>query len=377
MSIEAAIFELLNKDRFFAEVILMLDRIRDPKIPMGGAGVTIVPKPTLRYHPDVFIKNSRETGANLLKHEVLHLMLGHLTRGGKWTLEKNVAADLAVNCMIPGFQTLNMYDEKTDSWSKQDLCTVEILGKQIPNILPNQTYEWYLKLLQQEGKEKSRNGDDHSGWEEGAGSELSDNQVKGLIQEGYERAVRAGSQPSSAVVDLVKRLLAGHNPWRRELQRFPQDAEITAHEGTWRRRNRRIPLAQPGSKPIRKTKIAVGIDVSGSVDTKLRNEFYSEVFKIEASGAEVIAVFFDSTVCAVVPWAEISRFKKTPGGGGTNFAPPIQKAKDLKVDGLIMLTDGMNQDTISKPRFPVIWAIPKTLEFSAPFGKKIQLELGG
>lgn len=376
--LERAMMRLINEDRFYAEVLMQLERKADPKLPMGSAAVGINPRPTLYYHPDVFEINDVETAKNILKHEVGHLILEHLTRFTKMTPKHNIAVDLAVNSLIPGFQTIRV--STPEGIKEVKLATVANMKAQIPALIEGQTAEWYLKMIDEQiAKDKDpgepEGGDDHSKWGDGKGepgSELDEHQVKGLLQNAVERTQNAGGVVPDGVRDLVKRLLAGRNDWQRLLQRFPQDAEVAFTEDTRRRRNRRYGLQYPGSRKVRKVKIVVGIDVSGSVFGPLLERFFSEVDKI-AQFATVEAAFFDHKVQKVIAWEEFRKLKQIPGGGGTMFQPMLDEAAKRKADGLIMLTDGFNFDQTTKPKYPVLWAVPEQFNYTPQFGTLVKI----
>jgi predicted metal-dependent peptidase len=385
--ITSAMMHLIRTDRFFAEILMAMDRRIDDKIPHGAAGVTIKPRPTLHYHSGIFANNTVQAGADLLKHESLHLLFNHIVRGGaggKMSHQvKNIAMDLAVNSFINGFQEINIL--KDGEWVPSKLCTVANYKKDMPELKLGQTYEWYMSVLkkympelEQKGCSEGGNGqvDDHSQWTDAQGSEYDVNQVKGIVQGAYERATGAGWQPNDQLRDLVKKLLSTENPWKRELQRFPQDAEVAWREGTWRRRNRRTPGWQPGERKERKVKIHAGFDTSGSVGGPLISAFFAELQKMEDAGADVMVHFFDHQVQGSYSLDDAKKLKQVPGGGGTNFQPVLDKVRELKGDGLVMITDGMNGDQISKPNFPVLWAVPTQFKYEAPFGKVVSIEVG-
>jgi predicted metal-dependent peptidase len=368
-ALESAIMRLINQDRFYAEVILQMVRIPDSKIPT--AGVSVSPRVTLRYHPELFEKNSAPDNVAILKHEVGHLILNHLQRSGnQMSRIQNVAADLAVNSFIPELQHIRTLDPD-GRWTLKPGCTVDIMQKDFPELEVGKTYEWYLEVLKKNQEKCPDSSDDHSQW--GQSGELDEYLVKDLIQKAVDRTVRGGQKVPDGIRDLVKQLLKPSANWARELQRFPQDAEKMAAEDTWRRRNRRLGLRAPGQKAVRKTKIGVAIDVSGSVDGPLLDRFFAECSKIDQV-AEVVAIFFDHGVQKVCSWAEVKKLAQIPGGGGTCFQPMLDEGKRLKLDGLVVLTDGQNFDTIVKPSFPVMWAIPANYEMTQPFGKHIRIQ---
>ena len=68
---------------------------------------------------------------------------------------------------------------------------------------------------------------------------------------------------------------------------------------------------------------------------------------------------------------ELSRIKYT-GGGGTDFRPLIEAAKDFEPDALVYLTD-LYGETGEEPDFPVIWAT-HGISGDVPWGEQIKLK---
>ena len=136
-ALESAIMRLISSDRFYAEVVLQLARVPSTKCPT--AGVSVVPRPTLTYHPEIFEINDAQTGQDILKHEVLHMILNHLGRSGnRMTKIQNVAADLAVNSFIPSLQKIRI---PGNGGQMGQAITVENIKSQYPDIIPGQTME--------------------------------------------------------------------------------------------------------------------------------------------------------------------------------------------------------------------------------------------
>jgi predicted metal-dependent peptidase len=67
---------------------------------------------------------------------------------------------------------------------------------------------------------------------------------------------------------------------------------------------------------------------------------------------------------------------KTPsfkGRGGTYYGVAIQKAVELKVDGIVYLGDGDCADTPEDPKKPFLWAFVRGKTKPAEFGKLIEI----
>ncbi len=62
------------------------------------------------------------------------------------------------------------------------------------------------------------------------------------------------------------------------------------------------------------------------------------------------------------------------GGGGTDFAPAIEAAKEFEPDCIIYLTDG-ECDSFGDTSVPVLWGLTiKNNNFKPPFGEAIFMD---
>lgn len=370
-SIEEAITYLLaTSDRFYAEILLQMDRRWDKTIPtlgvsIGKRPIELVVNPDFWSRPEYTLQHK----VFFLKHECAHLIADHGSRAnGGFTPLHNVAADAAVHELIvpPKDLTLVLGDG-----TKGALTTVDSLLKQVPGLERNKPMEYYYEALKQAGQQGGDGMDDHKGLE--AHSEAARATAREVVQRASDGCKQAGQAVPNELRGLVDDLLGSAVDWRRELRSFPDYAEVAYLESSRRIRNRRYGLQSPGHKKIRKVKIGVGFDVSGSIGDELAREIAGEIKNIVDGGAEVDVIFFDHAVQEVREWTENFLDKGVPGGGGTLFQPALDKAVALGCDGIIMLTDGMNADSITDPGIPVIWGILPEFKFEAPFGKVLSL----
>ncbi len=141
----------------------------------------------------------------------------------------------------------------------------------------------------------------------------------------------------------------------------------------------------PGFEPARPrrravARIAVGIDVSGSIDDARLSRFASEIAGIgRRTGAEVHVLAFDDAVQSTTrmtgrDWAgEITRLRLT-GGGGTSFEGVVAAAGALAPSVLVVLTDLDGAFGPAPRSLPVIWAVPDAATAPRPpFGRVIDL----
>jgi len=142
--------------------------------------------------------------------------------------------------------------------------------------------------------------------------------------------------------------------------------------------HRRMPW-EPGRAPSRHTpRLAVIVDVSGSIDDALMARFAREIASISRRlEAGLVLIVGDDRVRRVVSF-EPGRIDLTDialhGGGGTDFAPLLEEADTHRPDIGVVLTD-LEGPAGFRPRWPVVWAVPAgRAPPSAPFGRLLQLD---
>lgn len=381
--LDIAIRQLIKEDRFYAEFIQQMDRQITRDIPT--AAISVSPRLKLAINPDFWASLDLRAQVGVLKHEALHLLLSHFERIKRYADHKenvafyNICADLAVNSLVPEIPV------------GKGFVTVEDINQQMKlNLEKGNNFEYYVDQLRPHAQQVKAKGpgqsqDEHNfdGPEgKGASVEAIEQAVKYAARQAAEACERAGTQPSNAAAKILGELFHTPNQWRREIQKFPQEAETVDHESTRKRRNRRFGLVFPGQKPLRRVRIGVGVDVSGSMfDEATLKALGDELAKIVDAGAEAVCLFFDAAVqdeFTMTSAADIAKYNYK-GGGGTLFKPVFDRATELQLDGLIMLTDTYNADqaecNANPPRYPVLWGVvqgPK--DFQPPFGKAIQID---
>jgi predicted metal-dependent peptidase len=136
---------------------------------------------------------------------------------------------------------------------------------------------------------------------------------------------------------------------------------------------------EPGRASSRAVaRLAVLVDISGSVENPLMHRFAAEVEAISRRlEAKVLVVVGDDQVREVrifEPGRSNLRDLKLAGGGGTDFTPLLAEAQRHGPDMAVFLTD-LDGRVDYCPPFPVLWAVPASAEhMQAPFGRKLVLE---
>jgi predicted metal-dependent peptidase len=142
--------------------------------------------------------------------------------------------------------------------------------------------------------------------------------------------------------------------------------------------NRRLPWEPGFTGTKRVPKLALIVDVSGSIEDDLMVRFAREIESITRRlESGLLLVVGDDAVRRVEqfpPGRSDLRDIRFEGGGGTDFSPMLEEANRHDPDIGLVLTD-LEGPAHFRPRWPVIWAVPPAhANAVAPFGRKLVLE---
>jgi len=141
--------------------------------------------------------------------------------------------------------------------------------------------------------------------------------------------------------------------------------------------NRRLPF-EPGVSPSRvEPRLAVIVDVSGSVDDDLMQQFANEIAAISRRQEAGLVLLIGDDRVRRVEIFKPGRFAlddiEFEGGGGTDFTPLLEAADRYRPDIAVVLTD-LDGPARFQPRWPVIWAVPDSHAHAVPpFGRLLSL----
>lgn len=176
-----------------------------------------------------------------------------------------------------------------------------------------------------------------------AQSELWENDD--LRREEINNLIRNTTDWGSLSGNLIEKIIASLEvklDYRKVISSFHTSILSSKRRLTRMRPNRRNGFLQMGSIYDLASKLLVAVDVSGSIDNRTLQAFYSVIARFFKYGMESIDVVqFD------VGMREVSTFKKkqpqidVEGRGGTEFQSLFDYIKDKRwYDGLIIFTDG-------------------------------------
>ena len=167
-----------------------------------------------------------------------------------------------------------------------------------------------------------------------------------LRREEINEIIRTTTQWGTLPGKLVEQIIASlavKMDYRKALSSFHTSILSSKRHLTRMRPNRRSGFAQMGSRYDLASRLLVAVDVSGSIDSRTLQAFYSVVARFFKYGVETIDVVqFDAAL-----QGDVVTFKKRPtkvevrGRGGTSFQEVFDYLKDHRqYDGLMIFTDG-------------------------------------
>lgn len=389
--VSKATIRLSLDEPFYGHVLMGLLKEVDERISGLSLGVSSNKTPKLAINPHFWEKEltgiTQRLGA--IKHEVLHLVLGHPQRGRDFDQTRlfHLAADLVVNQYLsveqvpahtitleqlpeldlPPLRSLDFYyHELADAWHKtlrrgQLICPE--LSRRMgegPGPLPG-----------------------HSLWpvlrEQLSAAELKvyTSSVQNLLQsawQGIDPAQQA-SLPRELQTALLPMLQtpAPTQDWRRILRLFVGAGQRTFLQNTLRKTSRRYGT-NPGLRIRNKHKLLVAVDTSASIDEANLDVFSQEIQYLWRLGVEILILECDTQINNVYLYrgnlpAVVS------GRGDTRFDAALEYANTKsKADAVVYFTDGLAAAPLVQCRKPLLWAIIGNAAVEQLPGRKINID---
>lgn len=363
------------------------------------------------FYPPAFDALPLPLQTGWVAHQVLHVALRHVARYGELRrtlgdvdLELfNRCADAIVNSALGHLRWLEL---------PRGALTLEALLRQAlqqDTTAEQALLQWDVERLYRavDDRKQGRNGKQQDGPKAAAvrqagrgeqrdlqpapDDDTSPEQEAEATREWAERLARAhaGDGAHSILRTLLGDLPRVHTPWEQVLRTQLARALAKQPGPSWSRParswianqgrigGRRMPW-EPGTGPDRRVpRLALVVDVSGSIDGGLVERFTREIDaitrRLEAPFTLIVGDERVLRVQACAPgrgaWDGLAR----EGGGGTDFAPMIEEAERHRPDLTVVLTD-LEGPADCRPRAPVLWAVPEAFAAAVPpFGRKLVL----
>ena len=372
--------DLMLQEAFYGLFLIMLNKEWSTKVPTAGVsrkGINY----QLYLNEDFWTKLSSKQHIGLLKHELLHIALFHITEYEHLKDHNiaNIAMDLEINQYIdpdflpPGPQLLENFPEldlkpkQGTNYYYEKLLTASKDPDSCPNLkaMLDGLEKGDLQVeISVDGDEISVNLPEHGTWKEfedldEATKKLIKTQTEHILKEIADQVKKSrGTIPNEIgeILDRINKLDPPKFNWRGYLRRFVGGSIKTFSKMSRQKPNFRY-TENPGLKHKEKRRILVAIDTSGSVSTNELKEFLSEIYHIHKTGTEVMIIQCDSAISYLGKFNPTQEFK-IHGRGGTSFHPVTDYYNEnrKKYNCLIYLTDG-ESDAPARCYGPVLWVM--------------------
>jgi len=366
--------KLLLKEPFYGHIMSTLVKKINNDIATMGLVLTVDGRVELHVNEMFWsdIEKNKECCSGLVKHELLHFIFTHMLMVDAYQYSSlfNVAADLVVNQYIHSDQLLE------NSLIPDSFPGLELLPDQgvkyyydkllvlycnnISNLLSENSDWKILKNLLEENSEQLKS---HEMWKpvlSNGEKQIFKNTVNTLINQSATRLKVDQRYALPATLQEIIRFSQSRGrafvSWRRIMRLFSCNSSKTYIKNSIRRASRRYSTV-PGNKITRRNKILAVIDSSGSIGLIEYNMFFSELYHIFKTGAEIRVLECDTEIRNTYNYRGVTP-ESVQGGGGTDFNAPLKYANtQWRADAVIYFTDGYASVPDVVPRSSVLWVI--------------------
>lgn len=290
----------------------------------------------------------------ILAHEVMHLILTHLTRRNEREIIKwNYAVDYAVNIIL-------------------DKEFIIPKGALFNNKYKNMTAEQIYNILPENPEPKTKQGKEYKNFDEHKDiNKEIENKIKIQVSKAYNIAKNQGKL--SANIDIfINEILNPKLNWKSLLRQYVNN--LAKNDYNWRKPNKRFihkNIYMPSLMSESLGDVVVIIDNSGSTQ-EYQQRFISECNGIlQQYDVTLHLITVDTKVNSYNKYTKGDKIKKQYAGcGGTDIRAGFNhiKKKRITPNVIVCLTDGYTEMP-RKINTPTIWVLTEDREL--PFGQKV------
>jgi len=364
--IMTALPRLMNQHPFYAHLFQKVVKIDEPTLP-APMGVSFKDGKIHLYYNSKMCEDMKLNPfmiSDILHHELLHVVNGHVfqkkQRGHLW----NVCQDLEINKHLP--ETAEKIGVTVKKANEQFKLKME----------EGKLAAYYHGHLYQNSDDGEGMGtiDDHSKFDESDDSEVSKQELSQTIRESFESFKKYGNVSQSLMEELNAHLKSKVN-WKRQLRNMVASALNVTRKKTRSKVNRRLGYQLQGTKKDDIFKIAFCVDTSGSMSTESLSQCWAELVAIHKNmNCDITVIEAD---CEVQNVYEFSRKSppKFSGRGGTSYVKSVDKAKEFNPDIILYFTDLDCADVPKDPKIPFLWIGVGNQQPPANFGRVIRIDV--
>ncbi len=353
--------QLLLSDPFYGNFLIGIPKTFDHNMQSIGLGLGPSSKIMLLINPRFWSEAGEETKKGLIKHEILHLILGHFTTYDYYEnrLLFHIAADLECNQFIPSNQlpstalrAENFGFSETDQDAAFFYKKLKSLyaKKSTASLAPHYSEikkhrHWIIKEKFPSGRKK-----------------IIAYQIQKMLTQTIQSIEKATMASSGLPEGLVEKISVDfiEQPalpkWYAQLHNFLASGTKTWLKNTLHRPSKRYGTV-PGIKIRRKQKLLIALDTSGSIDQQALNEIFTVIELVRKQVGAVIIAECDFEIRKIYLFNGIIP-EGIKGRGDTAYEPVINFANEqYQPDALIYFTDGFGTAPEITTRYPLLWII--------------------
>jgi predicted metal-dependent peptidase len=214
--------------------------------------------------------------------------------------------------------------------------------------------------------------DHHENWKE---DETADERIRAKVQEIDRRDLwnKAWGSETTGMVETIRAAQKRKINWKNHIRRFFGNIAWRDKEATRKKPNRRTGFVHPGSKRMMVDRHLLGVDTSGSVDSKLLADFLAVMNQILDYCPIDVMEFDSEKQSGPFPFDRRKTEFGFTGRGGTNFQPVIDMDNERKYRSIIFLTDGEAAAPTPPKTAKVLWVLPEGHEPPVEWGNRVHM----
>ena len=338
-----------------------------------------VGKMRLEYNPEKLEKLSDEMVEEMLKIEIIRILLKHPYQRLPVCPNKialSIASDITIS---DNYQTFAPIATPEDFGFLKNLCFEEYYARLLNDKSNNIADAFSSIEIDNEGN-VSISLDGIS--EEDLAEMLDAYQTSDLWEEDDEAAEIINTEIEKAqlnngwgtlpgdLVQIIEANMQVKMDYRRMLNMFRANVISSKRHLSRTRPNRRYEFDYMGSRYQFTTRLLIAVDVSGSITDVALGQFFSIINRFFKYGIEVLDVIqFDAALSEEKPMSlkKARRQVKIIGRGGTNFQEPMDYFEEhSEYAGMIVFTDGYAPAPEQHRYFQrILWVLTSQAEYDA------------
>jgi predicted metal-dependent peptidase len=393
---------LLRTMGFYGHVLMQLPIVyNDKNVPTMGVGKgnkdEIMVK--LFVNPDYIEEVINQCNRNeqkvvdhfteVLRHEVHHLVFGHLTIDLPDKQRLTVACELADNSyvdrnkLVPakGSDKAGVFPEDFNLPSKLSVYEYYDLlndNKKFNQMRSNMSSS--IEIIMDGDDEQGENGDndnqngnssgngkikitldEHGNWTAIEGDDMTNEMIKDIVRQANETCKQTGDWGNipGGIKEAINDSYATDVaiiPWEVVLKDFLASSSENVLDYTMKRKSKRYDT-RPGTKKEDILNVAIGIDTSGSIDTDMLKMFFNELHWIEKTGTKMTVFEWDTKVNREYDFRDFDG--NITGRGGTDPTDFLEKVSERKFDCVITFTDLFFTPIKENYNIPMMWVVDR------------------